>query len=58
MATARWVRYVVPVMVEIDCDDDAIRRVAGLAAWLAAGAAGGGQDGADRTLGVGLRRGA
>jgi hypothetical protein len=24
MATTRWVHYVVPVMVEIDCDNDAI----------------------------------
>ncbi|MDP9843143.1 hypothetical protein [Streptosporangium lutulentum] len=24
MATTRWVRYVVPVVVEIDCDNDAI----------------------------------
>jgi hypothetical protein len=30
MATTRWVRYVVPVMVEIDCDNDAIDRVVAL----------------------------
>lgn len=22
MATQRWVRYVMPVMVEVDCEDD------------------------------------
>ena len=25
--TRRWVRYVMPVMVEVDCDDDKITRV-------------------------------
>jgi hypothetical protein len=30
MATIRWGRYVVPVMVEIDCDNDAIGRVVAL----------------------------
>lgn len=30
MATARWVRYVAPVMVEINCDNDAIGRVVAL----------------------------
>ncbi len=25
--TVRWVRYVVPVMVEVDCDDDEVIRV-------------------------------
>jgi hypothetical protein len=25
--TKRWVRYVMPVMVEIDCDDDKVTRV-------------------------------
>ncbi|ATY17189.1 hypothetical protein CU254_42220 (plasmid) [Amycolatopsis sp. AA4] len=28
--TTRWVRYVVPVMVEIDCDNDAIDRIVAL----------------------------
>ncbi|NQU37045.1 MAG: hypothetical protein HQ526_05535 [Actinobacteria bacterium] len=27
MATKRWVRYVMPVMVEVDCEDDEITRV-------------------------------
>jgi hypothetical protein len=26
-ATRRWVRYVMPVMVEVDCDSDEITRV-------------------------------
>jgi hypothetical protein len=30
MATTRWVRYVVPVMVEIDCDNDTIKRIVAL----------------------------
>jgi hypothetical protein len=30
MATTRWVRYVVPVMVEIDCDNDQIDRIVAL----------------------------
>jgi hypothetical protein len=30
MATTRWVRYVVPVTVEIDCDNDAIDRIVAL----------------------------
>jgi hypothetical protein len=30
MATTRWVRCVVPVMVEIDCDNDAIDRIVAL----------------------------
>lgn len=25
--TRRWVRYVMPVMVEVDCDDDTVTRV-------------------------------
>jgi len=28
--TTRWVRYVVPIMVEIDCDDDRIGRIVAL----------------------------
>lgn len=27
MATRRWVRYVMPVMVEVDCDSDEVTRV-------------------------------
>lgn len=27
MATRRWVRYVMPVMVEVDCDSDEATRV-------------------------------
>jgi hypothetical protein len=30
MTITRWVRYVVPVMVEIDCDNDSIDRVVAL----------------------------
>jgi hypothetical protein len=30
MATTRWIRYVVPVMVEIDCDNDAVGRAVAL----------------------------
>ncbi|MFC9280887.1 hypothetical protein [Streptomyces collinus] len=28
--TKRWVRYVVPVMVEVDCEDDKVTRVVSL----------------------------
>jgi hypothetical protein len=27
VATRRWVRFVMPVMAEVDCDDDTVTRV-------------------------------